>query len=378
MSKNKETKRFRNMMYTQQIEHLPEGKTVEDIFQIVEELNPKKWAGIVHEKDVKDDNTLKKPHIHIMMQFENAHSINSVAKSLGDKSQYLEKWDGRVNNGFAYLIHATAGDRHKHQYSCEDVTANFDYAAFIEKEMKKALKNQDLSSRNKINGLLDLIAVGELSLKEAKKALSGSDYAKNAQKLVRAHELFLERQSIQLHEEMIKNNELVSVYWFYGPTETGKTFLAEKLAKEQGSYYLTSTTNDPFQFYQAEPIIILDELRPRIIPFAELLSMFNPFSGGKVVVSSRFYNKPLACRIFYITSPFDPVTFYTMYHLTNKDSGIQLYRRLSSVVRFDQNYIYDMKYEKISRYYRISNKKENPYSRKNQNAYVLNNIFDQI
>ncbi|MBR0384862.1 MAG: hypothetical protein IJH61_09295, partial [Eubacteriaceae bacterium] len=95
MSKSKKTQRVRNLMYTQQIEHLPEGKTVNDIFQIVEELSPKRWAGIVHRNDTNEDNTLKAPHIHIMIQFENAHSINSVAKSLGDKSQYLEKWDGR-------------------------------------------------------------------------------------------------------------------------------------------------------------------------------------------------------------------------------------------------------------------------------------------
>lgn len=245
--------------------------------------------------------------------------------------------------------------------------------------MKKAQDNENISSNNKINGLLDLIAIGEISLKEAKESLSGSVYSKNSQRLNRAHELFLERKSNLLHEEMKKNGELVSVYWFFGGTETGKTFLAKKIAKEQGEFYLTSTTNDLFQFYQAEPIIILDELRPGIIPFSELLAMFDPFSRGEIVASSRFYNKPLSCHTVFVTSPYDPVTFYKGYHLNNKiDCGTQLYRRLSSVLRFNQSYIYDMKYSKEKGIYVVEKKKQNLYSRKKQGIYVLKNIFDQI
>ena len=46
-----------------------------------------------------------------MLCFENARSLSRVAKVLGDKPQYIEKWDENANNGFAYLIHATAQAR---------------------------------------------------------------------------------------------------------------------------------------------------------------------------------------------------------------------------------------------------------------------------
>ena len=110
---------------------------------------------------------------------------------------------------------------------------------------------------------------------------------------------------------MIDNDEMVSVHWFYGDSETGKSYLAELLAKETGiPYYKTTTTSDPFQFYQAEQIIILDELRPEMIPYSELLALLNPFSRGKVAVSSRYFNKALSCKTVYITTPYCPASFY--------------------------------------------------------------------
>ena len=133
-----------------------------------------------------------------------------------------------------------------------------------------------------------MVAIGEMSLAEAKNQLSGSDYAKAGDKLKKAHELYLERSADALHKQMIENNKMVSVHWFYGESETGKSYLAEQLAKETGlSYYKTTTSTDPFQCYQAEAIIILDELRPEMIPYSELLALLNPFSRGKVGVNIK-------------------------------------------------------------------------------------------
>lgn len=370
----------RNVMYVQKVDLLPNNISVEELFNIVDDkLRPKKWAGIIHDSDFKEDNTTKADeHVHIMMQFENARSLSQIAKEIGDEIQYFEKWNGNVSNGFAYLVHATKNARHKHQYSFDDVRANFDYISYMEDVMKKALKSENIISSNSVNGILDLIAIGEMTLKEAKKQLSGSMYAKNSQKLQKAHELYLERQAELLYKHMKKNGEIVCVHWFYGETETGKTFLAEKLAKIEGNYYIASATKDVFQHYQAEPIIILDELRPESIPFSELLAMFNPFSRGKTIVSSRYINKYLACKTFYITTPYDPKEFYIRYKLDGIDGGKQLYRRLASVIKFDSEYIYNMEYDSVVDCYKEVEKKENHYSKNKQNKYVINNIFDDI
>lgn len=368
-------------MYEQQVSHLPNGITPGELYAHVEQnIKPKRIAYIVHNKDLKDDGkTPAEDHIHIMMQFDNERSLNQLAKDIGDNPQQLEIWKDRVENGFSYLIHATDNARHKHQYSCDEVIANFDYSATIARITKKVSKASAVSNANKINGILDVIATGEMSLAEAKNQFTGSNYAKAADKLKKAHELFLERRSEELHKQMTENNEMVDIHWFYGNSETGKSYLAELLAKESGlSYYKTTTTTDPFQFYQAEQIVILDELRPESIPYSELLALINPFSRGNVAVSSRYSNKALSCKTIFITTPYNPVTFYSGYRLNRFDKGEQLYRRLSSVLMFDMDWIYKMEYQEQYNDYKAIDKKTNHYSKKNQATYILNNVFDKI
>ena len=93
MTTKKIPKRSRNFMYAQQIVHLPNNMKPSDLYDRVNNvLKPKRWAGIVHDHDMKDDNvTTEEDNVHIMMKFENARSVNQVAKELGDRAQYLEK-----------------------------------------------------------------------------------------------------------------------------------------------------------------------------------------------------------------------------------------------------------------------------------------------
>lgn len=380
MANSKKARKCRNFMYEQQVSRLPNNMTVDEIYTHVEQdLKPKRIACILHDKDLKDDNkTPAEAHIHMMLQFENARSVNQVAKEIGDNPQQLEIWKGNVENGFSYLIHATDNARHKHQYSCDEVRANFDYPAFIQSVAQKVKKVEGVSSANKINGILDLLATGEMTLAEAKSRLTGSQYAKAGEKIKKAHELYLDRCAEKLHQKMIENDELVEVHWLYGESETGKSYIAEKLASESGAYYKTTTTTDPFQFYQGETIIILDELRPEVVPYSELLALLNPFSRGKVAVSSRYFNKSISCKAVYITTPYSPTTFYYLYRLNISDRGEQLFRRLSSVLKFDMDWIYRMEYQAQNQTYIEVDKKENHYSKKNQKSYILDNIFDRI
>jgi len=382
MPKSKQVKKYRNFMYEQQVSHLPDNMTVDEIYAHVEEvLQPKRMACILHDKDLKDDDkTPVEPHIHMMLQFSNGRSVNHVAEMIGDNSQYLEIWKGSVENGFSYLIHATDNARHKHQYSCDEVKSNFDYSSTIARITKKVSRANAVSNANKINGILDLVATGEMTYAEAKNQLTGSEYAKVGEKLKKAHELYLERSAEKLHEQMINDNSMVEAHWLFGSSEVGKSRLAEILAIKTGlPYFKTTATRDPLQFYAAEPIIILDELRPEIIPYSELLALLDPFSRGKVTVSSRYFNKPLSFKTIYITTPYSPVDFFRNYKLSRGiDRGEQLYRRLSSVMLLDMDWIHNLKCDfPFNGYYEVD-KKPNKYSRKNQDSYILKDVFDSI
>lgn len=378
------TIKTRNMMYVQQLHRLPNNMTYEDFIEhIKKNINAMRWGIILHDKDTENDNkTLKEPHVHLFMQFKNERSLNQVAKIIGDKPQNIAKWDDRPINGLSYLIHSTNKSRHKHQYSPDDVTANFDYISAMEKASKSVSKIEGISSSNKLNAILDLIALGDMTIEEAKEQLTGSEYAKASNKLQAVHNLFLERCALTFCKKMIEENRIVAVHWIYGETETGKTVLAKTLAElDGGNYYKTTTKKDPFQHYEAQSIIILDELRPETIPYSELLSIFEPFSNGDTQISSRYFNKKLSCHTFIITSPYSPRTFYEKsvpYCERNIDKPEQFYRRLSTILEMTHDYIYDIEYDSLENVFKRIASKTNLYSKKNHMPIKKNNLFDKI
>lgn len=77
----------RNMMYTQQITHLP--FPLDELEARLKALNPEKYAFVVHDKDTAEDGQPAEAHVHAMLTFTNPRSLNSVAKTLGDKPQYI-------------------------------------------------------------------------------------------------------------------------------------------------------------------------------------------------------------------------------------------------------------------------------------------------
>ena len=111
----KQTMKAKNMMYTQQLSHLP-AQTIDRLTELIENrLMPKKFALNLHDKDIDAQGSPEEPHIHAMLSFDNARSVNHVASLLNDKAQYIEVWKGNAGNGYAYLVHATKDAQSKYQ-----------------------------------------------------------------------------------------------------------------------------------------------------------------------------------------------------------------------------------------------------------------------
>lgn len=345
--KNGNALRAKNMMYVQQLAYLP-MKTIENLIELAEKkLGAQKYAVILHDKDIDKNGLPEDPHIQMMMSFENARYVKSIAKELGDKPEYLEVWKGDSRNGYAYLIHATTEARHKHQYSVDEVKANFDYPAMIQKMTQEVKSRETYRDSAKINMILDLVYSGEMTKDEAAEQLSGQQYAKASKSIDIVFNRHLEVQAEKWREEMIREGKCVKVIWICGNAGTGKTRLAKAYAEKKGQpYYVSGSSRDIFQNYKGEHILILDELRPRNIPYHDLLRILDPFSvQWQTMAPSRYTDKALAVELIIVTSPFDPKNFYEVEFggrtkAKEIDRFEQLERRIALVIKMEQKEIY--------------------------------------
>lgn len=100
MAKNRQPayKAFELILY-------PDDPSFEDRMRYLEETYST-WAWILHDKDVKEDGTLKKPHVHFIVKMPNARAINErLSDDLRTPINMIQKvldWDRKVR----YLIHA--------------------------------------------------------------------------------------------------------------------------------------------------------------------------------------------------------------------------------------------------------------------------------
>lgn len=386
MSK-KQSPRSRNMMYTQKIDHLP-VPDLSALKAIVEQkLQPQRYALILHDKETDKSGNPVVPDVHLMLTFRNAKYVSAVAKEIGDKPQYIQVWDKNQENGYAYLTHRTkqAQIQGKYQYDPSEVVANFDYASYLIQIQAKAAKTaqvKDLTAKN----LLDAMYAGALSKEEVERRLTGSQLGFYRRQIDAIWAQYLQNQAAEWRKEMITQGKQVTVIWIYGAAGTGKTSLARHHAEQSGQpYYISGSSRDIFQSYAGEHTIILDELRPKVMEYQDLLRILDPFGlVDGVMAPSRYSDKALAADTIIITSPFSPLEFYKAQfsdapNIT--DSFAQLARRISLTIQMQQDSINLVTYDaQTCTYTPSSSTRPNPYSQQARPApqTSVTALFDQI
>ena len=385
MATKKVSPKCKNMMYEQQLKHL-QVPDCDELFERAENLSPDRMAMIIHDKDMDDDGKPVEPHVHLMASFKNARHLSSVAKAFGDLPQYVQKWDERADNGFAYLIHATESARseHKYPYDAKSVRANFDYAGLISKMSSGGNKNANVNMKV----LLDQLYDGSITKDELVAQLSGSVYAAYSKKIDALWAKRLERQAIEWRKDAKALNKRITVIWIYGTAGTGKTSFARSYAYNQSQHvFISGSSRDPFSAYAGEHTIILDELRAGMIEYADLLRITDPIIGDEPVMApARFYDKALACDLIIITSPYDPMSFYRATHMKKKDAEIdkfdQLYRRIATTICMTDDSIYQADFDRESNTYKQieDTKRDNPYSALNRIDATMDSrrVFDSL
>lgn len=367
-------KKYQHMMYVQKIDHLPVKDTATLKAVIEQKVKPEKFAMITHDKEVDQQGNPTTPDVHVMLSFRNARYVSAVSKVLGDQPQYIEAWDGSHDNGYAYLVHATAKAQAegKYQYDPGEVIANFDYPSYLLSLRTKAVqktRQQDMAAKD----LIDAMYAGILSRDEVESRLTGSQLGYYKRQLDIVWNKVLQNRAADWRRKMQEQGKQVTVIWIYGAAGTGKTSLARHYAAQSGQpYYMSGSSRDIFQSYAGEHTIILDELRPRNLEYQDLLRILDPFGLIEgTMAPSRYSDKALAADTIIITSPFSPLEFYWAQFsdtCNQIDSFAQLARRISLTVQMQQASIDLVTYDEHTGSYVTVNTRPNPYSQQTRPA----------
>ena len=270
----------------------------------------KQWAYILHDKD---DTA---PHYHIYLNFgKTTVEFADVANWFGLSENFVSEVKGRKVDMLEYLTHSNETQGHKHQYSPKEVISNFDFESEI--AVSKILGNFE-----KFSYAQQLEYVNSLSVEEKTKA-----YTK-LEKLWKLHCQCL----------VLKPDRNIEVMFITGKGGTGKTYYAKKLLNKMGyDFCVSSSSNDPFQDYMGQQAIILDDLRDTAFEFEDLLKLLDNDTASSV--KSRFSNKVFNGKMIVITSSVPLSYWYRDYQYNMTDTLLQLYRRITSYVLVDEQYV---------------------------------------
>lgn len=313
-------KSFRNIEIMQQTGFLPDGKidAIADILNTSDKI--RNYAYILHDKDKKEDGTVKPPHYHIMVRFTDAYKLKTIMGIFDNliPEQYFEGIKGRWGDALAYLTHSNAPK--KHQYNPAAVVSNFAW----EKEAAEAKKIKELEE------VIDKIDSGEIRLFNYTDYMTANFYAKYRRQIDTA---FKFRNDRLKSKEVNRNMRCI---YIMGGSGTGKTTYAKEYAKKLGySTFISSGSNDPLDGYAGQDCIILDDLRPSCMGLSDLLKMLDNNTAS--TVKSRYFNKVLECKLIIITTTLDIESFFKNVFSEETEACKQLKRRCDLVVEFPQD-----------------------------------------
>ena len=305
----------------------------------------KRYCYILHDKDIKEDGTLKPPHYHVFIQFDIPYNTANVAQWFGITQNFIRKLATRYDNAALYCIHKH--DLGKYQYDENEVVSNFDYHKLIEKDdKKKAKKDADARLFEIIQG----IESGEIREFNYHNYISVAEYVSYKDRIEKAWQY--------RRDKIAKEDRHQDVIFITGLSGSGKTTFAKDYAKKLNySFYVSSGSNDVLDSYQGQDVLILDDLRPSVMGLSDLLKMLD--NNTNSTVKSRYHNKMLECKTIIITSILPIEQFFHNVFSEEEESIVQFKRRCKFYFKFDiefyEMYIYDSK----KRDYRFIDQKPN-------------------
>lgn len=263
----------------------------------------------------------------MVLKYANPQAISKIGNIFNDKEQYVEIWKGRIDNAYSYIIHETYDAQSKHRYSPQEVVASFNFVKRIEKIRAAVIRKSN--SKNDIEDRLKDYAENIISLQELREKIG--DYAFTTPSIQRHIKEIKKLHDDDNHKKWLKSFEgkMMKVIWLYGEGGAGKTRCARAMTKDDDVVVLGSS-NDYFQAYDGQRVIIINDLRPSDFKFGDLLKLLDPYEHSKEA-PRRYKNAKLNLEKVIITTPYSPISFYNHCNIEDKkiDKVEQLTRRIS-------------------------------------------------
>lgn len=121
--------------------------------------NFENYIYILHDRDIKEDNTLKKEHYHVILRFNNQKNISTLVKKLNVEENCfysIKSFTGQLR----YLIHYDDDD--KFQYDVSDVKGTL----YMISKFKQSLKTSqdELSEVSMIYEFIEVNKINDLHI----------------------------------------------------------------------------------------------------------------------------------------------------------------------------------------------------------------------
>lgn len=277
-----------------------------------------KYAYILHDKDVDEEGNAKRPHWHIICKLKYPQQTAHIAMWFGVPENFVNKIKGKWSDACKYLIHENA--KEKYQYPTESVVSNFDYVDE---------KNKNFNSR--LGEIISGISSGKIRNFNIGDYVLDTEYVKYKTSIQRAFEY--------RRKKVLKGGRMMKVFFISGASGVGKTTYAKAIADNlKMSFYVAGSTRDPFDGYEGQDCVILDDLRPDEHHISDLLKMMDNHTDS--LVSSRYFDKSITeVKIMVITSIQTIEAFYKNALFSEPELATQLCRRVFGYICMDKETI---------------------------------------
>lgn len=365
----------KNFHIVQYVKHPISGETLMTLEQIDDGLNHKtikRYAFILHDKDTYTEEdvrkekrkadeenrpanpsvvtgALKPPHYHIVIttvdpitKAGNSLDVKTIAKWFGVPSQYVDvmRGHGAFLDGVEYLTHSSekAQKAGKYRYNDDEVEANFDWRAELDKRKKdKADYGAEYASMSRAEQMYYQIYHGIKSLEECK-ADDPVLFMRYREKMEQANQFHI--------KDRTPPNTRITIY-IEGDGGSGKGVASKALAhglfpeieNEKELFFEVGAKGASFQKYAGQPVIIWNDFRA--LDLLDVLdnrgNVFNVFDPHPTTQEQNIkYGSTMLCNQVHIINSVQHYWEFLSILAGKEDLG-QSYRRFPLILQIRQN-----------------------------------------